>query len=301
MRACKCPNCGANLNFDETPNNYVFCQYCGTKIDLLDQRTMHTEHIIDDAKIKESEAKMKNAESMSRIVNIFAAPVEEKQRQAEFERQRQLEAERREYKRRERKEAERRADREAMADGCAAVIGKLLVKCVKHPIIALLILCALFGSIKPATNHSSSATQKQTTSSNSTYEWQSDSYLAQNTYHYDVAYTRLSEDGKSTRYYYLISYTDCVVAFVTSKSGDASIGSFRDGDLSTGITYTWHIPAADNLYTNVSRTLKYSDPNSTAEILSIEDTGESFAFVKTTVDAAEKALYQSNKIYDYSS
>lgn len=96
MRACKCPNCGANLNFDETPNNYVFCQYCGTKIDLLDQRTMHTEHIIDDAKIKESEAKMKNAESMSRIVNIFAAPVEEKQRQAEFERQRQLEAERRE-------------------------------------------------------------------------------------------------------------------------------------------------------------------------------------------------------------
>lgn len=73
MRACKCPNCGVNLTFDETPNNYVFCQYCGAKIDLLDQRTMHTERIYDDARVK-------NADSIHRIVDIFASPFEDHRR-----------------------------------------------------------------------------------------------------------------------------------------------------------------------------------------------------------------------------
>lgn len=73
MRACKCPNCGVNLTFDETPNNYVFCQYCGAKIDLLDQRTMHTERIYDDARVK-------NADSIRRIVDIFASPFEDHRR-----------------------------------------------------------------------------------------------------------------------------------------------------------------------------------------------------------------------------
>lgn len=72
MRACKCPNCGANLKFDDG-REYIFCQFCGTKIDLMDQRTVHTEHIIDDAKIK-------NAESIHRIVNIFASPFEDHRR-----------------------------------------------------------------------------------------------------------------------------------------------------------------------------------------------------------------------------
>lgn len=70
MRACKCPNCGSNLAFDDNGREYIFCQFCGTKIDLMDQRTVHTEHIVDDAKIK-------NAESIHRIVNIFASPFED--------------------------------------------------------------------------------------------------------------------------------------------------------------------------------------------------------------------------------
>ena len=92
MRACKCPNCGANLKVTDDDREFMYCEYCGARIDLADRRTVHTEHIIDDAKIK-------NAENVSRIVNIFAAPVEERQRQKEFERQRQAEAERREYER----------------------------------------------------------------------------------------------------------------------------------------------------------------------------------------------------------
>ena len=120
MRACKCPNCGANLKVTDDDREFMYCEYCGARIDLADRRTVHTEHIIDDAKIK-------NAENVSRIVNIFAAPVEERQRQKEFERQRQAEAERREYERQKQKEADRRANAEAIEDGCAAVAGGCLV------------------------------------------------------------------------------------------------------------------------------------------------------------------------------
>lgn len=69
MRACKCPNCGANLKADDD-REFMFCEFCGTKIDLMDQRTVHTEHIVDDARIK-------NAESIHRVVNIFASPFED--------------------------------------------------------------------------------------------------------------------------------------------------------------------------------------------------------------------------------
>lgn len=69
MRACTCPNCGAQLKVDNDDREFIYCEFCGTRIDLVDRRTVHTEHIIDDAKIK-------NAENISRIVNIFAAPVE---------------------------------------------------------------------------------------------------------------------------------------------------------------------------------------------------------------------------------
>lgn len=86
MRVCKCPNCGSNLNFDDG-REYIFCQYCGAKIDLMDQRTVHTEHIVDDAKVK-------NAESIHRIVDIFVSPFEEhKRKRQEKEAQEAREAE----------------------------------------------------------------------------------------------------------------------------------------------------------------------------------------------------------------
>lgn len=73
MRACKCPNCGSNLNFEDDGREYIFCQFCGTKIDLMDERTIHTEHIYDEARVK-------NADSIHRIVDIFASPFENHRR-----------------------------------------------------------------------------------------------------------------------------------------------------------------------------------------------------------------------------
>jgi DNA-directed RNA polymerase subunit RPC12/RpoP len=300
MRACKCPNCGANLSFDDTSRDYAFCEYCGAKIDLMDKRTYHTEHIIDEAKIK-------NAENISRIVNIFAAPVEEKQRQKEFERQQQAEAARREYERQKRKDEEARENREAMEDGCAAAMSGCLVKCAKHPIIALVIAIAMLGSCMGSDSSSSSSTSSKSqsttisASSESELEMYSDKYIATTKYSYDIAYTRISEDGTNTRYYYLVDHSNHVVAFVTSKNNTAMIGSFQSGDLSTGISITWQLPVTDQMRTPFSRKLQYTNPENDKELLSIEEDGESNPFVKASLDAAEKALYQSDKIYDYSS
>lgn len=52
----KCPECGASLSIEEG-RTQCFCQYCGTKIMLDDERSYtKTIHTIDDAKIREIEA-----------------------------------------------------------------------------------------------------------------------------------------------------------------------------------------------------------------------------------------------------
>ena len=90
MRACKCPNCGAQLKVIDDDREFMFCEYCGTRVDLADYRTVHTEHIIDEAKVKDAEAKIKNAEAkakhaeakmkkaeaFSRFADAFASPFE---------------------------------------------------------------------------------------------------------------------------------------------------------------------------------------------------------------------------------
>lgn len=306
MRACKCPNCGANLNFDETPNNYAFCQYCGAKIDFLDQRTMHTEHIIDDAKIKESEAKLKNAENVSRIVNIFAAPVEEKQRQKEFERQQQAEAARREYEREKRKEAERRENREAMEDGCAAALGKLMVGCVKHPFIALIIAVLMLGSCMRSSSSSSSSSvassYKSTVAassaesvSSSELEMYSDRYLSDAEYTYDMAYVRHSD----STYYYLISYKDHIVTFINFRTNLAVHIPFKSGDLTTGIDLTFNFPVSHDTYTTSHRTLKLTKITDDSQMISKEDDKE-FAFEKTDIETALTDLRKmKGRTYNY--
>lgn len=57
MRTCTCPNCGANLNFDDSQKEYAFCQYCGTKIMLDDYRTVNVQRVIDEARLQEDETK----------------------------------------------------------------------------------------------------------------------------------------------------------------------------------------------------------------------------------------------------
>lgn len=56
-----CPNCGAKLEID-ADRKQVFCSYCGTKL-LVDQEEIHiTNRIVDEARLKEAEVKLKELE-----------------------------------------------------------------------------------------------------------------------------------------------------------------------------------------------------------------------------------------------
>ncbi len=52
-RIMKCPSCGADLTIKNENRAFLFCEYCGTKIDLIDSRVEH--HIVDEARIIEAE------------------------------------------------------------------------------------------------------------------------------------------------------------------------------------------------------------------------------------------------------
>ena len=251
MRSCKCPNCGANLKVIDDDREFMFCEYCGTRIDLVDRRTVHTEHIIDEAKIKDAEAKIKNAENVSRIVNIFAAPVEEKQRQKEFERQRQLEAERREYEREKRKEAERREDREAMEDGCAAAMGGCLVKCVKHPIIACIIIFLLLGSCMGSSSSSSSSSNSTVASSIAS---STDATSGPNTRiitRFDYDYCFVYTDSGENHHYWLFDFDKDVACLINTYTKVALLYNLPSHDFKSGVT----ISASNSSYTFTSDAL----------------------------------------------
>lgn len=53
MRTVKCPSCGAELTIKDNNRNFMFCEYCGTKVDLVDMRVEH--RIIDEARVIEAE------------------------------------------------------------------------------------------------------------------------------------------------------------------------------------------------------------------------------------------------------
>lgn len=75
MRTCTCPNCGANLNFDDSQKEYAFCQYCGTKIMLDDYRTVNVQRVIDEARLQEDETK--------RMIQMKELELREKEQQLE--------------------------------------------------------------------------------------------------------------------------------------------------------------------------------------------------------------------------
>ena len=57
----KCTNCGAELEVDPE-RKQVFCSYCGTKL-LLDEESIHiTNRIVDEARLKEAEIRLKEME-----------------------------------------------------------------------------------------------------------------------------------------------------------------------------------------------------------------------------------------------
>ena len=57
----KCSNCGADLEVDPA-RKQIFCTYCGTKL-LIDDETVYvTNRIIDEARLKEAEVRLKELE-----------------------------------------------------------------------------------------------------------------------------------------------------------------------------------------------------------------------------------------------
>lgn len=51
-RTVKCPSCGADLTVKEDNRDFMFCEYCGTKVRLDDYQETH--RFVDEARIQES-------------------------------------------------------------------------------------------------------------------------------------------------------------------------------------------------------------------------------------------------------
>ncbi len=51
-RTVKCPSCGAELTIKDENRDFMFCEYCGTKVRLDDYQETH--RFVDEARIQES-------------------------------------------------------------------------------------------------------------------------------------------------------------------------------------------------------------------------------------------------------
>lgn len=59
-RTVKCPGCGADLTVKDENRDFMFCEYCGTKVRLDDYQETH--RYVDEARIKEAELEIKKLE-----------------------------------------------------------------------------------------------------------------------------------------------------------------------------------------------------------------------------------------------
>lgn len=140
MQTIKCPKCGAQLLVEAPTEEFLTCEYCGTKIKLginvnynfSYSKSEHTEHIVDDAKIKQ-------AQNVDRVINLFAAPIEERlaKKKAEEERiQREAEETERIRKEQEAKDAEEQRAYEEWASAQhekhARQAGRMIAKAINY-------------------------------------------------------------------------------------------------------------------------------------------------------------------------
>lgn len=51
-RTVKCPSCGAELSVRDNNRDFMFCEFCGTKVCLDDYQETH--RFVDEARIQES-------------------------------------------------------------------------------------------------------------------------------------------------------------------------------------------------------------------------------------------------------
>lgn len=101
-----CPECSKQLAVSDMSRKFAICPYCGAQVKININvnynfnysKSEHTEHIVDEAKIK-------NAENVNRVIGVFTAPFEEHRRAQEAQEHRiQEEQERIRAEQRERKE-----------------------------------------------------------------------------------------------------------------------------------------------------------------------------------------------------
>lgn len=111
MWTAKCPKCGAKLQFEDNTAQIIRCPSCGVQVRInvnvnySYSKSEHTEHIVDDAKIKV-------AENASRVIDLFASPIEERRSKKKAEEERiQREAEEAERRRKEQEARDAEEDR----------------------------------------------------------------------------------------------------------------------------------------------------------------------------------------------
>lgn len=87
MWTAKCPKCGAKLQFEDNTVQIIRCPSCGVQVrvnvnvNYSYSKSEHTEHIVDDAKIKA-------AENASRVIDLFASPIEDRRAKKKAEEER---------------------------------------------------------------------------------------------------------------------------------------------------------------------------------------------------------------------
>lgn len=149
MWSAKCPKCGAKILLEDANAKVIQCASCGAQVrvninvNYNYSKSEHTEHIVDDAKVKAAEA-------ANRFVGIFAAPFEEHHAKKEHQRRMQEEAQRaqeeqaREWRRQAREDAQRRAE------WCEENVPKAAHYAVNHKqeiLLAIIVVILLLLSI----------------------------------------------------------------------------------------------------------------------------------------------------------
>ena len=87
MWSAKCPKCGAKILFEDANAKVIQCASCGAQVrvninvNYNYSKSEHTEHIVDDAKIKQ-------AQNVDRVINLFASPIEERRAKKKSEEER---------------------------------------------------------------------------------------------------------------------------------------------------------------------------------------------------------------------
>lgn len=123
MSTVICPKCGKSLTVNSDDGDMIFCEYCGTKVNINVNfnfnynysKSEHTERIIDDAKIKA-------AENVNRVIGVFASPFEERRKAKE------------EQKRKEEEEARKREEAQREAQERARIRNaRVAAFCKAHP------------------------------------------------------------------------------------------------------------------------------------------------------------------------